>query len=80
MRTSPELREFSQAIAVDCFTRLEALLAKRDFGQDQVDASMLLALVERAPYGVFTLGFMSRSQAIEASVTIVRRGFLGLED
>ena len=80
MQTSPELRDFSQAVAVGCFTRLESLLAKRDFGQDQVDASMLLALVERAPYGVVVLGFMSRRQAVEASVTIIRRGFLGLED
>ena len=80
MQTSPELRAFSQAIAVSAFTRLEARLAERDFGQDQVDASMLLALIERAPYGVFTLGFASRPQAIEASVTIIRRGFLGLDD
>lgn len=78
MHISPRLRDFSQAVAVSCFTRLEALLAKRDFGHPQVDASMLLALVERAPYGVFSLGFMSRPQAIEASVTVIRRGFLGV--
>ena len=80
MQTSPELRAFSQAVAVSAFSRLEARLAERDFGQDQVDASMLLALIERAPYGVLTLGFASRPQAIQASVTIIRRGFLALED
>jgi AcrR family transcriptional regulator len=78
MRASPELRAFSQQIAASVFTRLEKLLDRRDFGQPQVDAAMLLALLERAPYSVRTLGFASRPEAIQASRTLIRQGFLGL--
>lgn len=80
MRTSPELRAFSQQVAASVFTRLEKLLDRRDFGQAQVSAAMLLALLERAPYSVFTLGFSTRPEAIEATVTVIRRGFLGLDE
>ena len=59
------------------FTRLEKLLDQRDFGHPQVAASMLLALLERAPYRVHTLGFSSRSAEIASTATIIRRGFLG---
>lgn len=80
MRTSPELRAFSQQVGASVFTRLEKLLDRRDFGEPQTDAAMLLALLERAPYSVFALGFATRPQAIESTVTIVRRGFLGLDE
>jgi AcrR family transcriptional regulator len=79
MRTSPELTSFSQQVAASAFTRLERLLARRDFGDVQVDAAMLLALIERVPYSVATLGFVTRPQAIDAAVTLIRRGFLGLD-
>lgn len=79
MQTSPELRAFSQQVAASVFTRLEKLLDQRDFGHPQVAASMLLALLERAPYRVHTLGFASRGAEIDATATIMRRGFLGLD-
>jgi len=78
MRTSPELRTFSQQVGASVFTRLEKLLDRRDFGEPQVDAAMLMALLERAPYNVFALGFSTRDDAIAATATVLRRGFLGL--
>lgn len=80
MRTSPELRAFSQQVAAAVFTHLEHQLDRRDFGNSQVDASILLAVIERAPYNVVRLGFTGRPDAIEAVVAIVRRGLLGLTD
>ena len=80
MRTSPELAAFSMQVAAAVFTRLERLLDRRDFGQPQVSATLLLALIERAPYHVSTLGFGTRDEVIESTVTIIRRGFLGLEE
>ena len=77
MRTSPELKAFSQQVGASVFTRLEKLLDQRDFGEPQVDAAMLMALLERAPYSVFALGFSTRDEAIGATVTVLRRGFLG---
>lgn len=79
MRASPELAAFSQQVGASVFTRLEKVLDRRDFGQPLVAASTLLALVERGPYSVYTLGYLTREQAIEAMVTIIRRGFLALE-
>lgn len=80
MRTSPELRDFSVQVAASVFSRLEKLLDQRDFGHPQVAASMLLALLERAPYRVHTLGFSNRADEIVTTQTIIRRGFLGIAD
>jgi len=80
MRSSPELVAFSQQVAASVFSRLEKLLDQRDFGHPQVASAMLLALLERAPYRVFVLGFSTRAGEIEATTTIIRRGFLGLDE
>jgi len=80
MQTSPELAGFSVQIAASVFTRLEKLLDQRDFGHPQVAASMLLALLERAPYRVHTLGFSTRAGELAATETIIRRGFLSLDE
>jgi AcrR family transcriptional regulator len=80
MRSSPELLAFSQQVAASVFTRLEKLLDQRDFGHPQVASAMLLALLERAPYRVFVLNFSTRAAEIDASLTIIRRGFLGMDD
>ncbi len=80
MQTSPELRAFSEQVAASVFTRLEKLLDQRDFGHPQVAASMLLALLERGPYRVHTLGFSTRAGEIDATATIIRRGFLGIDE
>ncbi|HRW36860.1 MAG: TetR/AcrR family transcriptional regulator [Acidimicrobiales bacterium] len=79
MQTSPELRDFSLQVAASVFTRLEKLLDQRDFGHPQVAASMLLALLERAPYRVHTLGFSKRDAEMDSTALILRRGFLGRE-
>jgi AcrR family transcriptional regulator len=80
MRFSPELVAFSQQIAASVFSRLEKLLDQRDFGHPQIASTMLLALLERGPYRVFVLGFSTTAGEIEATLTIIRRGFLGLDD
>lgn len=80
MQSSPELAAFSQQVAASAFTRLEKALDERDFGHPQVAASMLLALLERAPYRVYTLGFSTRANEVDASLTIIRRGFLGIDE
>ncbi len=79
MRSSPELLAFSEQVAASVFTRLEKLLDQRDFGHPQVASAMFLALLERAPYRVHVLGFSTRQGEIEATLTIIRRGFLGLD-
>ena len=68
------------AVAASVFTRLEKLLDQRDFGHPQVATAMLLALLERAPYRVHTLGFSTRAGEIDATATIIRRGFLGIDE
>jgi len=79
MRTSSELVAFSQQVAASVFSRLEKLLDQRDFGHPQVGSAMLLALLERAPYRVFVLGFSTTAGEIDSTLTIIRRGFLGLD-
>jgi AcrR family transcriptional regulator len=78
MQTNEELAAFSQQVAASVFTRLVRILEGRDFGHPDVDATTLLALIERVPYSVYTLGFTSEADAIEAMVTTIRRGFLAL--
>ncbi len=80
MQTNEELAAFSRQVAASVFTRLVRILEGRDFGNPEVDATMLLALIERVPYSVYTLQFTSEGDAIEAMVTTIRRGFLALDE
>ena len=80
MQTNAELAEFSRAVAASVYARLVRMLEQRDFGVAMVDAVTLLALIERVPYSVHTLHFMSRDEAIEAMVAMIRRGLLALAD
>lgn len=80
MRTDDELRAFSQQVAASVFQRLVRLLEGRDHGVAMVDAVVLLAVIERVPYSVFTLRFLSRDEAIDSMVTMIRRGLLALPD
>jgi AcrR family transcriptional regulator len=75
-----ELTEFSQQVAGSIVTGLVTMLETRGFGDALVDALILLALIERLPYRAFTLRYTSREAAIEATITIVRRGLLGQAD
>jgi hypothetical protein len=56
------------------------MLQRRDFGNPWVDATTLLALIERVPYSVYTLGFTSEDRAVENMLVTIRRGFLALPD
>ncbi len=76
MRTNEELHAFSQRVAASVFTRLVRMLQRRDFGNPVVDATTLLALIERVPYSVFTLQFTAEDDAVETMLLIIRRGFL----
>jgi AcrR family transcriptional regulator len=80
IRTNAELANLSRQVAASVFTRLACALATRDFGDPDVDAVIFLAVVERLPYSAYTLGFTTEAGAIEAMVTIVRRGLFGLPD
>ena len=80
MQTSEELAAFSRRVAASVFTRLVRLLQRRDFGNAPVDATTLLALIERVPYSVYTLGFTSEADAVENMLVAIRRGFLALDD
>ncbi|MCU1353775.1 MAG: regulatory protein TetR [Acidimicrobiales bacterium] len=71
-----ELVAFSQLVAGSITTGLVTMLEARGFGDALVDALILLALIERLPYRAFTLGFTTRSAAVDATVTIVRRGLM----
>jgi len=77
MQSNAELAEFSRQVAASVHARLARVLEQRDFGDPATDAVVLLALVERVPYSVYTLRFRSADEAIESMVTILRRGFLG---
>jgi AcrR family transcriptional regulator len=80
MRSSDELAQFSRLVAANVHARLERALEGRDFGDPATDAVVLLALIERVPYSVYTLRFSSADEAIGSMVTILRRGFLGATD
>lgn len=80
MQANAELSAFSRQVAASVFTRLVRMLEQRDFGDPLVDATTFLALVERMPYSVYTLQFMSRADAIESMLTVIRRGFLAIDD
>jgi hypothetical protein len=71
-----DLVSFGQEVAATILARLMAMLDRRGFGDPLVDALALLAVVERLPYSVYTLRFTKRADAVDAMVTIIRRGFL----
>ena len=75
-----DLVSFGQQVAATVMARLMTALDERGFGDPLVDAIALLAVIERLPYSVYTLRFTKRAEAIDAMVTMVRRGFLGLDD
>lgn len=72
------LAGFSLQVAFAVIGRLGRILQSRGFGDASLDALVFLAVTERLPYSVFTLQFAERDDAIDAMVTIIRRGFLGL--
>ncbi|HET6950155.1 MAG TPA: TetR/AcrR family transcriptional regulator [Acidimicrobiales bacterium] len=80
MKTNEELFTFSRQVAASVFTRLVRILQRRDFGNAVIDATTLLALVERVPYSVYTLRFTTEDDAVENMLVTLRRGFLALPD
>jgi AcrR family transcriptional regulator len=80
MHHSDQLADFSQGVAAAVFTRLVRILQRRDFGNAAVDATTLLALLERVPYSVYTLDFTDEADAVENMLVAIRRGFLALPE
>jgi AcrR family transcriptional regulator len=80
MHTNVGLGRFSRVVAASMFSVLVARLEHRDFGNPEADATSLLALLERLPNNVYTLGFTAEDDGIEILVTMLRRGYLGLDD
>jgi AcrR family transcriptional regulator len=78
--SDPELVAFSQGVAAAVLARLMEVLDQRGFGDPVVEGLALLALIERIPYSVYTLRFTEQPDAIDAMVTIIRRGFMGIAD
>ena len=78
--SDPQLRDFSEEVAASVFERLVHVVDRRGFGDSLVDGLALLALIERVPYSVFTLGYSAEPEAIEATIVIIRRGLLGVDD
>lgn len=74
------LTAYSRWVAASIFARLITLLQARGFGDPAADATFFLALLERLPHSVFTLGFLSEDEGIDAAVLAIRRGFLALPD
>jgi AcrR family transcriptional regulator len=72
-----ELRDFSLDIALVAFDRLRRIVHRRGFGDDAVDAVVLLAVVERMPYSVLALRHIEEPEAVGASTFIVHRGLFG---
>lgn len=80
MQSSGDLVAFSQEVAATAFALLEAALTELAVDHPQVAAAMLLALLERAPHRVYALGASTREHEIDATVTIIRRGFVAAAD
>ncbi|MDP1793967.1 MAG: TetR/AcrR family transcriptional regulator [Acidimicrobiales bacterium] len=78
--SDPALATFSREVAAAVIARLGRVLDGRGFGSIGVDSLAFLAITERLPYSVFTLRFSDRDEAIEAMVTLIRGGLLGLVD
>jgi AcrR family transcriptional regulator len=79
MRTNVELADFAGQVARAMFTRLVRVLDDREFGHPEADATSMLALLERLPNNVYTLGFTTEKVGIDAMVTILRRGYFALD-
>jgi AcrR family transcriptional regulator len=74
----PVLASFSREIALVVFDRLVRIVHQRRFGDPSVGALVLLAVIERLPYSVLVLEYLDEPDAVEASLTLIRRGILGL--
>lgn len=78
--SDPALATFSREVASAVIARLGRVLDARGFGATSVDSLAFLAVTERLPYSVLTLRFSGRDEAVEAMVTIIRRGLMGFAD
>ncbi len=76
----PDLDTFSKQIAASVVERLIQILGRRRFGDPLVDSLAFLALIERLPYSVITLGYAEEPDVIDAMLIIIRQGFMGIDE
>jgi AcrR family transcriptional regulator len=76
--TDPDLATFALEVALVAFDRLVRIISERGFGDPAVDALALLSVLERVPHSVLVLDYLSEDSAVEASITIIRQGLLGV--
>jgi AcrR family transcriptional regulator len=74
----PALEALTRRVADVALARLLDALGERAVGDPLVDAMAFLGLVETVPHHVRGFGYFSESEAVDALVAIIRRGFLGL--
>ena len=72
------LDEYSLAVAVAVFQRLELIARTRTFGDHAVDALVLLAIMDQVPFAV-AQQLADADTAIGAAMFIIRDGIFGLD-
>jgi AcrR family transcriptional regulator len=75
----PELNDYSVSVALAAFDRLHRIVHARGFGDSEVDALVLLTIMERVPYTVEPLRYTDTAAAIEATAYFVREALFGLD-
>ena len=75
----PEVNDYSLSVALAVFDRLHRIVHARGFGDSEVDALVLLTIMERVPYTVQPLGYADTAAAIEATAYFVREALFGLD-
>lgn len=73
---NPTVSTMSQDIVQVFLHRLERLVATRDFGDTEVDALVLLAILERLPYSVVVMQESAAAPAIAAAHHLIAHGVL----
>ena len=75
----PEMAAMSLELMVVFFDRLARVVHARGFGDTDVDAISLLAVIERVPYTVVVLHELDEPPALGAAHHLVAQGILGRE-
>ena len=73
----PAMAAMSLELMVVFFDRLARVVHTRGFGDTDVDAISLLAVIERVPYTVFVLHDLDEPPALAAAHHLIHRGILG---
>ncbi len=75
----PAMATMSLELMMVFFDRLARAVHTRGFGDTEVDAITLLAVIERVPYTVFVLHDLDEAPALAAAHHLIARGIFGRE-